>query len=198
MKKYENMNRKTEVQQNDEMTNIFNKHRQWIYFWAKRRLHNDYISEEIVQQVFLHLILLQRKGGLVVYDDGRLINLLLLMTNREVCNQIKRMQRTQDYIQWMDVEELEQQEAENEVVRLMTRMDYKEVISYISEMSETFSSVMYLRYVTESSVKEIAQCLNLSISTVEKRLERGRGLIRRYFKEFHPELFEEYDTNLMK
>lgn len=193
MNEHENLSVKTKEEQDQELAHIFDLYKQTIYFWAKAKVHSRYISEEIVQQVFLHLVVLQRRGGLVVYEDGRLHRLLLIMTNREICNHFKREKRKKEFEQLSDMTEFEKQDVENEEVRAMIHMDYTDVLNFIFSMPDIFSSVLYLKYVMESTSKEIAHCLNLNITTVEKRLERGRRLIRRYFEKVHPEILDKYD-----
>ena len=53
-----------------------------------------------------------------------------------------------------------------------------EIMDIISSMPDTYSDPMYLFYVLEKPVKEIAEHLGISSAAVRKRLERARSMLK--------------------
>jgi RNA polymerase sigma-70 factor (ECF subfamily) len=54
----------------------------------------------------------------------------------------------------------------------------------IAELPDTYRDVIYLRYIGELSYQEIADRLELPVSTIETRLFRGRQLLQKALKEY--------------
>ena len=72
-------------------------------------------------------------------------------------------------------EPLEQDvETEDFVERIEVRERYRAVVDAIKRLDDKYSNALYLHYVMEKSVKEVAVLLGVPEKTVYTRLERGK------------------------
>lgn len=65
-------------------------------------------------------------------------------------------------------------EAENFVERIEVRERYRAVVEAIKRLEDKYRDALYLHYVMEKSVKEVAALLEVPEKTVYTRVERGK------------------------
>ena len=63
-------------------------------------------------------------------------------------------------------------------IDMLEQYDYQLLLKSISELPEIYKDVMFLRYLEEFTPKEIADMLNITVSTVWKRLERAKKMLK--------------------
>ena len=63
-------------------------------------------------------------------------------------------------------------------INFLEQYDYQLLIKAISELPEIYKDVMFLRYLEEFNSKEIADMLKITVSTVWKRIERAKKLLK--------------------
>ena len=154
---------------------IYKQYEQLLFYQANQILHDEKLSEDAVIETFTALAKHFDKTDKKVCPR---IKKFLIIINRNVCVDILRKNKHEtpaepDY--FTDNGDLSVQDASE------TYAEAGDVKRIILGMPEIYRDTLYLAYVEEFSVKEIAVILNVSEDTVYKRIQRGRSMIIREY-----------------
>jgi len=89
-----------------------------------------------------------------------------------VSNETARFLGARD--EWHPLEESTEAAGEDFVERLQVSERYRAVVEAIKRLDEKYRNALYLHYVMEKSVKEVAEMLDIPEKTVYTRVERGK------------------------
>ncbi len=157
---------------------IYYSHRKQMLTLAMSILKNEDDAEDLVHDVFCviaekHIHILQ-----TIKNEQDLKNYLLKATKNRALN----MKRDKKYhIPLNEGEEiLNTEESLNDNSFLDTicdKMTYQELVQAIRNLDKKYEEVLYLHFVIELSVPEVADFLNRNIHTVKKQLNRGKKML---------------------
>jgi len=151
-----------------------------IFGVARQMLGNAAEAEEIAQEVFLrvHRSIAEFRG------EARLSTWLYAITSRLCLNRLasgdRRLRRD-------DAEALERAPAEGNATARLERSEVDAALrSAIAELPEERRIVVVLRDLEGLAYQEIAQALDLELSTVRSRLHRARMDLKAKLERFLP------------
>lgn len=158
----------------DEDKNIFQdlyiKYRQDMYAVAYSILHNCEDAEDAVHEAFVSIANNFEKINQIACQEIKYY-FVIIVRNISI-NIYNGNKRRAKYCEILD---------DNEVsvnIDFFERYDYQQLIKSISELPAIYKDIVFLYFCEELSAKEIAKMLNISASTVWKRAERAKKLLK--------------------
>ncbi len=152
---------------------LVNMHRDRLFAFLRRMVHNHHDAEEICQEAFLKAF-----ASLDSYSSEYRFSTWLFTIGYRVClNWLRRKQPLSGDVDFTHLESGISDEAsvaESEEAALLRR----EVWGAVAELSPPQKATILLFYRHELSCQEIAQVLDLPIATVKSHLHRARGRLR--------------------
>lgn len=157
---------------------IYYSHRKQMFMLAMSILKNEHDAEDLVHDVFCtiaekHIHIFQ-----TITNEQDLKNYLLKATKNRALN-VKRDKK-------LHISLYESETVLNEEVNLndnsfldviCNKMTYQELVETIRSLDKKYEEVLYLHFVLELSVTDVAEILNRNIHTVKKQLVRGKKLL---------------------
>ena len=112
-------------------------------------------------------------------DDVRLRRYVLTVVRYEVIKLVKNAVYCEDIDSYVNV-----LVSDADLVRAVNEMeDYQELVELIRQMKEQYAALMYMRWVEDMTVGEIAERLEMKRATVYKNLERGKLMLMKLLAE---------------
>ena len=68
-------------------------------------------------------------------------------------------------------------------VQAAGREQLERILQAMSEFADPVRSVLFLRFIEECTIEEIAQVLEMPVGTVKSHIHRGRNQLKRIFSE---------------
>ncbi len=157
---------------------IYYSHRKQMVTLAMSILENSEDAEDVVHDVFYiiakkHLHVLQS-----ITNEQDLKNYLLKATKNRALN-MKRDRNRCVLLQDNDIV-LSKEEDLNDssfLDAICDKMTYHELVDAIRSLDKKYEEVLYLHFVLEMSVPDVAELLDRNIHTVKKQLVRGKGML---------------------
>lgn len=152
---------------------LVKRYERQIYSLAYRLTNNYHDAVELTQDVFFHLYRVLDK-----FDGDRKFFPWMYRIATNVCyNALKKKPKEtstlDNVIEFMSDEKSQPEEQfENKEVR-------ETVHKAITELPENFRIPMVLRYLEDLSYQQIADTMDLPVSTIETRLYRGRIMLQK-------------------
>ena len=150
---------------------------------AKRIVHDDETSRDIVQDTFVKIYLYGRKFKPV---DGAKFSSWAYKVLMNVCfNWYKKMKRERDFFAALDDDLEAVLPAEDGSASTMGqgRLDRDYLESMFARLPETFASILRLYVTTGKDYKEIAQAEGVSEGAIKTRMHRAREELRKISKD---------------
>jgi len=151
-----------------------------IYYHCYRMTGDSHEAEDLAQEAFVRAFVNIRS-----FDDRRKFSswLYRIATNLTIDRLRKRkpdyhldqaVKGTEDLTMYSQLE-TDEDLPEEEFDRLEIR---EQIERHILSLSDTYRSVIILRYIDELPLKEISEILDIPLGTVKTRLYRGREALR--------------------
>lgn len=132
-------------------------------------------AEDVVQDAWCRI--LKHVGEIDLSQNERVVRSYILTIVSNECARFLR-KRPDELPLELDAD------GENFVEQIEIKERYRAVVEAIKRLDDTYSNVLYLYYVAEKSVREIAALLGVPEKTVYTRMERGKKkLLERLRKE---------------
>ena len=163
----------TLVEENDrdKLTRLYHAYHKMMLRLARSKLksvrHANYVAdaEDVVQNAWCRIVKHVDKIDLSKHE--RVIRSYILTI---VSNETARFLRAQE-----ECHPLEEGIADEDFLqRLHVKERYRAVVGAIGRLDERYRNALYLHYVMEHPVKEIAAMLDVPEKTVYTRIERGK------------------------
>ncbi len=163
---------------NDEkrsLEEIYYKYSSTMYSVAYKILNNKEDAEDAVQNAFIAIARNFQK--IQKLSGQKLIQCLVIIVRNHSINIYNRNKRQSERAMNLD----------NSIVYVNTdffeNYDYEELVGVIFQLPEIYRDVIFLRYVSGFTVKEISRMLDLREDTVWKRTERARNKLKEALEE---------------
>lgn len=158
---------------NDEertkLQQLMDQYGKLLYQVAFSIFHDQQAAEDALQEGYLKIWQSLHKINSISCPETR--NFLVIIVKRTCLTILNRQDPT------VELEEgvasslnIERQAASDDLVR--------QVADIIHSLPEVYMDALYMKLILELPSKEIAKKLGMSVNTVEKRLQRGRLLLR--------------------
>lgn len=147
-----------------EFEQYYNLYSQELFGIAYSYTRNKSDSEDIIQNVFVKMIISKKKFK----SDKDLKYWLIRLTMNESIDLLRK-------------ERKENELNEPEMVYTLpdnNTSEYPDLLYYISKLEDKYRRVIILYYYNNYSNKEIAELLGIKEDNVRKLLERGRNLLK--------------------
>lgn len=154
---------KTKLQQ------LMDQYGKLLYGVAYSIFHNQQAAEDALQEGYIKVWKNLHKINSIFCPETR--NFLVIIIKNTCFTILNRENPTVELEEGVACSlDIERQTASSDLVR--------HVADIIHSLPETYMDVLYMKLILEQSSKEIAQNLGVSVNNVEKRLQRGRLLLR--------------------
>ena len=147
-----------------EFEQYYNLYSQELFGIAYSYTRNKSDSEDIIQNVFVKMIVSKKKFK----SDKDLKYWLIRLTMNESIDLLRKERKEN---------ELNEPEMVYTLPDNNTR-EYPDLLYYISKLEDKYRRVIILYYYNNYSNKEIAELLGIKEDNVRKLLERGRNLLK--------------------
>ena len=155
---------------------LFYGYRDKVYSAAMRLTHSTFLSEEVVQDIFLKLWINREKlPEIQDFEDY-----VFIMTRNHVFSAMKKMARQQ---QLVDDMQLKMPFSEDSTYNLIMDQEIEEILHQAVELLPAQQKQIYLLSKEQEMKRdEIAKMLRISSETVKTHLARALRHIRAYSK----------------
>lgn len=146
---------------------------------AYKKLGNEELVEELVQDVFLNLWVKRR----ILDTEGNLQAYLYATLRNKALSELRnRLLRSRHHIKAMEEENMYSINVEDDYVARETELKIKKVVDSLPpQCREAF----ILSREEQLSYKAIAERMNISVNTVEKHVSKALKKLRTEFKDYN-------------
>lgn len=166
---------------NERFTEIYNKYANLIYQYTYARVKDDYLTMEMVQQVFVNFY-----EHMDEVSDDIVKPWLLLCCKNEIIDYFRKMDyKKRSYIQDIRAEEeiVTEDNTECVVERLVNRELTFQILENLKRKNESWYQIIEAVAIMQMTHEEAAEYLNISTQVLCAKLYRARKYIRRKFGE---------------
>ncbi len=160
---------------------LYSENKLRLYKIARNILNDQRLAEDAVHNTFVKTI--EHLHKIEDSNDYQRTSFLCIVCKRisiNMYNKNKKAFRAELPVD--DIEDFELKADCNPLDICISSESIRTLIDSIKGLSDTYSDVLMLKYVSECSNEDIASLLNLSQPTVRKRLERGKVLLKKSMK----------------
>ena len=150
---------------------IYDLHEKWMLKTAYNILKNYEDAGDAVNEAFFRLARRFREFDIQGADSDRTRGLLLILVKNEARRIYKKESRRRS---WETVED-DSGRIEDETI--LTGIRARMILQEIRNLGPTYRDALYLHFVEGQSVRNIASELGIPVSTVKKRIERGKEIL---------------------
>lgn len=167
---------------NDEAFRIIIERYQKPIFNMAFRMCGDYDeAADLAQEAFLQVYRVLDK-----YDPNKKFFSWMYRVSHNICINVLN-KKPKNIISMDEVQEnrLYSEDPLTQPEKYYSNRELRQNIdSAIMNLPDTYHDVIYMRFVHNLSYQEIADVMNLPISTIETRIYRGKALLQKQLKEF--------------
>ncbi len=157
----------------NKFTLLYEKYRKLMFYIANQILKDDYLSEDAVEQTFVKII--ENLDNISDVDCHKTKSYIVIMVRNCSINLYRQRKSHPTVSLDEDLEIADDQPFEIDEMDVLTKAVVKLPVIY--------RDIYTLKYVQELSNEEIAKILDISESTVRKRLERAKEKIQQFLNE---------------
>ncbi len=149
---------------------LYLKYRQDMYGISYSILHNKEDSEDAVHQAFLQIADNFAKIRSIPCQEIRAFFVIIIRNvSLNIYNKNKKRSERN----------LETEENDTNIeIDFFEKYEYEKLVKTISQLPQIYKDIIFLRYLEEFSVKEVARMLDISQNTVWKRTERAKKMLK--------------------
>lgn len=152
---------------------LYHTYRAQMMHVAYQILRDHHLAEDAVQEAFLRLSRnLHKVGGV----DSRETRGFLLTITKNAALSLLKSGPTAGLGEEEAIEDIPGPQRTEELI--FERAGFEDLVAEILALEERYRSALYLQWVMELSVGEIARLLDVPRTTVKQRLYRGKRLLR--------------------
>lgn len=153
---------------------IYYNYRKQMIYVALSILENNNDAEDAVHTVFCKIAEKHMKTVKNINNEQDLRSYLLKAVKNTALNMKRDSKNTVSLEEIDDVADGDDNDFLDEIC---SKAMYSELLNAIKNLSKTYSDVLYLHFVLEMKVNDIAEFLNRNKDTVKKQLVRGKKLL---------------------
>lgn len=150
----------------DAFRELYDRHRNRVFMYGLRMLHNREASLDLVQEVFMRVHTSRER-----FQPGSNFSAWLLRITRNLCLNVLRNRATQGDRELLDEEMIELADSSNELA-----MD---LAGEVANLPPNYREALVLREYHGMSYQEIADATGQSLSNIKFRIFKAREILRR-------------------
>mgnify|MGYP001042914249 CR=1 FL=1 len=158
----------------DKFVELYEEYKKIVYFTIKRFVNDEYIVEDISQEVY---ILIGKHLDKINLDERQRTKNYIITIARNYCKNYLR-NHNKEKEELYDEMPLSYTESDQVLDYIINKEKMQQLIMEISNLDDIYRIVLELKYITEFSDDEIAECLKIKKKTVQMRLYRARMQLR--------------------
>lgn len=150
---------------------IYYKYKNTLFYKALSVVKNEKDAEDVLQETFIKIA-----KNIKLIDDIKskeTLSFLIVITKNTAYDYIRKTSKIEE----LPLSETENAIDENALVNLISNIEYREIVSAISEIPSPYNEVLYLHYVKDYSINKTANILNKKTATVKMQLVRGKKIL---------------------
>jgi RNA polymerase sigma-70 factor, ECF subfamily len=153
----------------------YNAYSDEIFRFILFKLSDREKAKDVVQNVFMRMWLYISKNGKI--DNTRAF--LYKAAGNAVIDEYRRQDRKENKLMSLEIlSESGYDPGFNDVDHLIDKIDGQQVMTLIKELPEIYAESLFLRYVENKSIAEIAAITNRSDNAISVQLNRGLKKLR--------------------
>lgn len=146
-------------------------YREYMFYAANSVLHNEADAEDAVHDAFLgiakHIDVLLN----ATEDKGKYYCI------KAAKNAALDIAQRNSRVEAADIESFYSLADEKAFKNVTEKCEYEEILSILRNMDSIYRDTLYMHYVMDMSVKEIANVLGRTVSAVKQQLVRGKKIL---------------------
>lgn len=159
------------VNQEEIFNKIFEDNFKKIFLYCYNIIGNREESYDITQEVFI-----KANQEDKLYNKDFNVSSWLYKVSRNICyDYFRKIKRKFDFLKIYSVSSYYE-------IDFSTNDEYEEVFQYLQKIPAKYREILYLRFISELSYKEISDILQIPSGTVMSRISRGRELLKGVIK----------------
>ncbi len=155
----------------NKFESIYHLHKNALFFQALKIAKNENDAEDILQEAFIKIAKNIKAIGDIKSKET--LSFLIVITKNTAYDYIRKSSKIVE----LSLYETEDAIDESALDNLVSSIEYKEIVSVISDIPSPYNEVLYLHYVKDYSIKKTADILNKKTATVKMQLVRGKRIL---------------------
>ena len=147
---------------------VYYKYRNLLFFHAVGIVKNESDAEDVLQEAFIKIA----KNIKSVKDikSKETVAFLTVITKNTAYDFLRKSSKVTEL-------PLNENVDENALNGLVNDIEYRELVSVITDIPSPYNEVLFLHYAKDYSVKQTAALLDRKVSTIKMQLVRGKKIL---------------------
>ena len=147
---------------------LYNTHKRTMLYTAYNILLDHHLTEDAVHEAFIRIAKNFFKVGEI--NSTRTRYFAVVIARNAALTMLEKESKV------FFSEEIDESLSTAELVEdvVLTQIEYDAIVHAIQDLSPTYKDILFLQYVEEYKLTEIAELLGLDLEVVKKRAQRGK------------------------
>lgn len=150
---------------------IYYKYKSMLFYLVLNIVKNEKDSEDVLQEAFIKIA--KNIKSINDIESKETVSFLIVVTKNTAYDHIRKSSKITE----LPLSERESDINEKYLNNLVCDIEYKELVSVITDIPSPYNEVLYLHYAKDYSIKKTAALLNRKESTVKMQLVRGKKIL---------------------
>lgn len=159
------------VDEKSKFEAIYHRHKNTLFYQALNIVKNENDAEDVLQEAFIKIA--KNIGAIDDIKSKETVSFLIVITKNTAYDYIRKSSKIVE----LPLSETESAIDESALDNLISNIEYKEIVSVITEIPYPYNEVLYLHYVKDYSIKKTAHILDKKTATVKMQLVRGKRIL---------------------
>jgi len=155
----------------NKFESIYHTYKNALFYQANKILKNENDAEDVLQEAFIKIA-----KNIKSIDDIKskeTISFLTIITKNTAYDYLRKTSKIVE----LPLNETETVIDESALEKLVSNIEYQQIVSVITSIPSPYNEVLYLHYVKDYTVKKTAILLDKKPSTVKMQLVRGKKIL---------------------
>ena len=150
---------------------IYYRYKIALYHKAMSIVKNENDAEDVLQEAFIKIA----RNIRLIKDikSKETVSFLLVITKNTAYDYIRKTSKITE----LPLSETERNIDESALDNLTSNIEYREIVSIITNIPSPYNEVLYLHFVKDYSIKKTAILLDKKTATVKMQLVRGKKIL---------------------
>jgi RNA polymerase sigma-70 factor (ECF subfamily) len=161
-------------QEHLKIADIYEEYRQLCMAVAMNFLKNDVLAQDVLHETFVSII--KHKETFFSLKCSEMPSWIVTITKHKCLDLLRKQNRMSD----MPIDDIAERPSEDiaPYEYVANKEGFEALVGFISELGESYKTVLELKYIHSLSNDEIASVLDISKKNVEMRLYRGKAKLK--------------------
>lgn len=150
---------------------IYHRHKNALFYQALNIVKNENDAEDVLQEAFIKIA--KNIGAIGDVKSKETLSFLIVITKNTAFDYIRKTSKIVE----LPLSETESAIDESALNNLISNIEYRKIVSVITNIPSPYNEVLYLHYVKDYSLKKTATILGKKTATVKMQLVRGKKIL---------------------